>query len=435
MHTPSKRTARQQTYSNEDSHDESADNTQKSPAKRGYTKMRKIAKMADGKQLDINVNGYNQFNCQDATTFANYLGTLVWNGEEVPLIYMNWKDVPKYKKNRLWDLVKDQVMKSFGKKLREFRHSLKKKHYDTHDNYDARIADRDERVLPDHWKFLIGVWDSDEWQRKMTHMCDDQPDLEHRNIKDGDLYSEIFGKEKSGRVRGLGLGPAPTDIWGDRAKTHKMVVEAREAQQKAEEDKRKMEEEREEERKEIRAMRAQMADMKAQLDKLANEKHGDPPQNNHHTVPVTDKGEACKRERPVGKQVDRQEKHGDAHQNNRPHVPRTDKGEVDRRKKHRDAHQNNHPRVPVTDKREDLARYRLCSIVRKCVVAEGFIVMDNPDFTIGGQKLGTQYVEVYVDKVIDPDEPLIRPYGTYEVMHQVDGKYIAWPKSLVGMSK
>ncbi|KAF3332098.1 hypothetical protein FCM35_KLT03504 [Carex littledalei] len=106
MHTPSKRTARQQTHSNEDSHDESADNTQKSLAKRGYTKMRKIAKMADGKQLDVNVNGYNQFNCQDATTFANYLGTLVRNGEEVPLIYMNWKDVPKYKKNRLWDLVK-----------------------------------------------------------------------------------------------------------------------------------------------------------------------------------------------------------------------------------------------------------------------------------------------------------------------------------------
>ncbi|XP_078158996.1 uncharacterized protein LOC144554554 [Carex rostrata] len=360
MHTPSGRPVRQQTHSNEDSHDESADDTQKEPAKRGYTKMRKIAKMADGKQLDVNVNSYNQFNCQDATTFANYLGTLVRNSAEVPLNYMNWKDVPKDKKNRLWDLVKikwnvqeqqkDQVMKSFGKKLREFRYSLKKKHYDIHDSYDARIADRDERVLPDHWKFLIDMWDSEDWQnkskigkasrakqttthcagsksfariaqeervrlkrsptraeiyitthcdksnrpmngnaaslmRKMTDVCEDQPELELRNIKDGDLYSEIFGKEKNGRVRGLGLGPAPTDVWGDRANTHKLVKEAREAQQKAEEDKRKMEEEREEEREEIRAMRAQMADMKAQIEKLANEKHG------HPHVPVTDKGE------------------------------------------------------------------------------------------------------------------------------------------------
>ncbi|XP_078172637.1 uncharacterized protein LOC144566480 isoform X3 [Carex rostrata] len=278
-------------------------------------------------------------------------------------------------------------MKSFGKKLREFRYSLKKKHYDIHDSYDARIADRDERVLPDHWKFLIDMWDSEDWQvhlvlpelfnfffnvflyvynnisciciiaivipnvqnkskigkasrakqttthcagsksfariaqeervrlkrsptraeiyitthcdksnrpmngnaaslmRKMTDVCEDQPELELRNIKDGDLYSEIFGKEKNGRVRGLGLGPAPTDVWGDRANTHKLVKEAREAQQKAEEDKRKMEEEREEEREEIRAMRAQMADMKAQIEKLANEKHG------HPHVPVTDKGE------------------------------------------------------------------------------------------------------------------------------------------------
>ena len=83
-----------------------SDNTQKEPTKRGYTKMRKIAKMADGKQLDVGVNSYNQFNGQDATTFANYLGTLVRNGEEVPLNYMNWKDVPKVKNNRLWDLVK-----------------------------------------------------------------------------------------------------------------------------------------------------------------------------------------------------------------------------------------------------------------------------------------------------------------------------------------
>ena len=59
--------------------------------------------------------------------------------------------------------------------------------------------------------------------------------------------------------------------------------------------------------------------------------------------------------------------------------------------------------------------------------------MDDPDFTIGGQKLGTQYVEVLIDKVIVSDEPLIRPFGMYEVMHQVDEKFIAWPKSLVSL--
>ncbi|MQL70024.1 hypothetical protein Taro_002333 [Colocasia esculenta] len=29
-----------------------------------------------------------------------------------------------------------------------------------------------------------------------------------------DIYSQVFGKERSGRVRGVGTGPTPTSLWG-----------------------------------------------------------------------------------------------------------------------------------------------------------------------------------------------------------------------------
>ncbi|MCD9560466.1 hypothetical protein HAX54_019148 [Datura stramonium] len=33
----------------------------------------------------------------------------------------------------------------------------------------------------------------------------------------GDLYSQVLGNEKTGYVRGLGLGPTPSTLWGSRS--------------------------------------------------------------------------------------------------------------------------------------------------------------------------------------------------------------------------
>jgi len=43
----------------------------------------------------------------------------------------------------------------------------------------------------------------------------DQPP--HRVAWKGDVYSQVLGNERSGYVRGLGLGPTPSILWGDRS--------------------------------------------------------------------------------------------------------------------------------------------------------------------------------------------------------------------------
>ncbi|MCE3051657.1 hypothetical protein HAX54_050450, partial [Datura stramonium] len=34
---------------------------------------------------------------------------------------------------------------------------------------------------------------------------------------EGDVYSQVLGNEKNGYVRGLGLGPTPSTLWGSRS--------------------------------------------------------------------------------------------------------------------------------------------------------------------------------------------------------------------------
>ncbi|XP_019251293.1 PREDICTED: uncharacterized protein LOC109230225 [Nicotiana attenuata] len=42
---------------------------------------------------------------------------------------------------------------------------------------------------------------------------------------EGDVYSEVFGNDKSGYTRGLGLGPTPSVLWGSRSSLGNIVAE------------------------------------------------------------------------------------------------------------------------------------------------------------------------------------------------------------------
>jgi len=51
----------------------------------------------------------------------------------------------------------------------------------------------------------------------------DQPP--HNVAWEGDVYSQVLGNEKSGYVRGLGLGPTPSVLWGSKSSVENIVVE------------------------------------------------------------------------------------------------------------------------------------------------------------------------------------------------------------------
>ena len=50
---------------------------------------------------------------------------------------------------------------------------------------------------------------------------------------------------------------------------------------------------------------------------------------------------------------------------------------------------------------------------------------------VGGQQLGVNFYEIFVELPMMTDEPLVRPYGNYQTIGDVAGTTIAWPKNLV----
>lgn len=57
---------------------------------------------------------------------------------------------------------KSWVIKSLGKKWKDWKSKLKTAHYITHPTDEERLADRDERVLPEQWAYLVSHWSSEE---------------------------------------------------------------------------------------------------------------------------------------------------------------------------------------------------------------------------------------------------------------------------------
>lgn len=51
----------------------------------------------------------------------------------------------------------------------------------------------------------------------------DQPP--HNVAWEGDVNSQVLGNEKSGYVCGLGLGPAPSVLWGSKSFLENIIVE------------------------------------------------------------------------------------------------------------------------------------------------------------------------------------------------------------------
>ncbi|CAI0428257.1 unnamed protein product [Linum tenue] len=50
---------------------------------------------------------------------------------------------------------------------------------------------------------------------------------------------------------------------------------------------------------------------------------------------------------------------------------------------------------------------------------------------VGGEELGVGFIEVFIIVPIKRDEPLIRPYGSYQFIGDVVAQSIAWPSSFV----
>ncbi|PSS02901.1 Bromodomain-containing protein [Actinidia chinensis var. chinensis] len=260
---------------------------------------------SEGK-LPIETNEFGQPIGLDAPKLINFLGTVARDGHISPLNYVDWRAVPDENKEKMWQIVqskfeidptsKSWVLKSIANKWRNWKANLKAFHYIPHKADEERLADRDERVLPDQWRILISFWNSEEAkERSVTNKaCRSHQKISHatgsksfarireeqrakrpdgkepsraelfiatRTRKDGrpvdeassaiisqiheraaqnqgtsqkgivedEVFFQVMGQDRHGRVRTYGLGPSPSDVGGTkrtRTEALKMVSEA-----------------------------------------------------------------------------------------------------------------------------------------------------------------------------------------------------------------
>ncbi|KAM0897692.1 hypothetical protein ACQ4PT_022407 [Festuca glaucescens] len=188
---------------------------------RKITTMKSIWGRQNKPKLKLEVNEIGQPCGNSATRFANFIGTQI-RTKGFPLAFDDWRKVDLPLKLGLWTQAKlfwdiDQgsfewYMKTAQTKWREFKADLKKDWYDESMEYHELISSCDDRVHPDQWKWLVDHWLTPEAKEKLQTEAKKHPELLEKSIKDGDLFSHVCGKEKSGYVRVVGLGPTPSDL-------------------------------------------------------------------------------------------------------------------------------------------------------------------------------------------------------------------------------
>nr|CAD1834506.1 unnamed protein product [Ananas comosus var. bracteatus] len=405
--------------------------TRKSKNRRDPTRMLKIWAIRDGELLPQEFNEFDQPIGDDATKFTNFLGTVVRNGNDAPLVYKDWRQVPSEYKEKLWNIVKlkydieedsmSWVMKALGKKWKDFK------------------------VLPDQWKYLIDFWNSEEGEGRSVRnrinrlqqitlhtagsksfarireeesdidkMSIDNPENANKSLKEGDLFLEVFGKERHGHVRGLGLGPCPSDIWSSMPSRATSVRMAYEAKRKAEAEIRAMQEKMTTMEEEQIELKVKLAKMEAKMDawqRSPNDFHQSNSMNTRQNVANANEDG-----------INRFEREEWSSSSSSTHAIPTHRIHYKKMRSQQEI-----SRDEVRWKRSDIN----VSGKPHRPVARGILFSRDPSTIVGGERLGQQYWDVYVEVAIMPNESLIRNFQNLKTIGDAARKSIAWPSFLV----
>ncbi|XP_071931281.1 uncharacterized protein [Coffea arabica] len=206
---------------------------------RGPTRCLKL--LAEGMRISVTTNELGQPVGPEASKLVSFLGTLARNGNLAPLTYVDWRAVPEESKENMWEEVqkkfeidpnsKSWVIKSLGKKWKDWKSKLKTAHYITHATDEERLADRDERVLPEQWAYLVSHWSSEEAEKRSATNRANRAQQKFGHVTGTKSFARI--REEQTQLREIGSqrqnafqnNNAGGDVFS-QAEAMKMVTEA-----------------------------------------------------------------------------------------------------------------------------------------------------------------------------------------------------------------
>ncbi|CAI9108239.1 OLC1v1007800C1 [Oldenlandia corymbosa var. corymbosa] len=122
-----------------------------------------------GEKMILELNDDNQVVGSMAAEFATQLGVLAKEGNKLPLIYTDWRALPKPMKDDVWaevkentnltDVYKKTCLRRVGKLWKDFKMRTKEKYFRPHRRDKTYLlANRPGRIEEDQWPALVNYW-------------------------------------------------------------------------------------------------------------------------------------------------------------------------------------------------------------------------------------------------------------------------------------
>ncbi|ESW34028.1 hypothetical protein PHAVU_001G118100, partial [Phaseolus vulgaris] len=164
-----------------------------------------------------------------------FLGSITRNHNAFPISYSSWRKIPKvYKEDILKNTIQakfdihsdvhiNHILKSLNTKWRDHRQELWQQRNDGTRIRDELIAMAPEGINRDHWASFVDYRLNSKTKENALKNKEIRTKqiIAHTEISTIDSLAYVFGsQEHCGRVRGLGLGPCPSKVFGCNAHSY-----------------------------------------------------------------------------------------------------------------------------------------------------------------------------------------------------------------------
>nr|CAD1838578.1 unnamed protein product [Ananas comosus var. bracteatus] len=143
---------------------------------RGPTLLTEIWNLSEEERIVVDFNKRWQAVGTEGRVLASFLGIVARNANLTPLHIPDWRSFPMKEKKNILKLVKSKfsiptrgekwVLRSLGKKWKDYKCHLKSEYYLKYKNVDDLLENRPERVPRDQWTTLVSFWNSEKVKKR-----------------------------------------------------------------------------------------------------------------------------------------------------------------------------------------------------------------------------------------------------------------------------
>nr|XP_025684912.1 uncharacterized protein LOC112785684 [Arachis hypogaea] len=99
-----------------------------------------------------------------------------------------------------------------GRAWKDTRNHLYNYFYKSDLTLEQNIKGRPSGITADHWRWFLDYRNSEETKERIAKI--EQHDESSRLLSQNDSLAQALGKEHPGRVRGIGIGPTTSQVFG-----------------------------------------------------------------------------------------------------------------------------------------------------------------------------------------------------------------------------